>query len=99
MSPEQFQYIWRKTIPHIEVGMGSGVFHVSPWCQVCLDWRWRNKKENGKVEKKHKHQVLCLVNISISAGRLKFSQSSVGSRRIQSSHRFPYGYLVTTSPQ
>nr|YP_009526577.1 hypothetical protein [Ammopiptanthus mongolicus]AXV54336.1 hypothetical protein [Ammopiptanthus mongolicus] len=26
MSPEQFQYIWRKTIPHIEVGMGSGVF-------------------------------------------------------------------------
>uniref|UniRef100_A0A6N2NDT6 Uncharacterized protein n=1 Tax=Salix viminalis TaxID=40686 RepID=A0A6N2NDT6_SALVM len=26
MSPEQSQYIWRKTIPHIEVGMGSGVF-------------------------------------------------------------------------
>ena len=25
MSPEQSQYIWRKTIPHIEVGMGSGV--------------------------------------------------------------------------
>ena len=23
MSPEQSQYIWRKTIPHIEVGMGS----------------------------------------------------------------------------
>ncbi|KAK8956818.1 hypothetical protein KSP39_PZI000786 [Platanthera zijinensis] len=28
MSPEQFQYIWRKTIPHIEVGMGSGVFQT-----------------------------------------------------------------------
>nr|GEZ50535.1 hypothetical protein [Tanacetum cinerariifolium] len=26
MSPEQPQYIWCKTIPHIEVGMGSGVF-------------------------------------------------------------------------
>ncbi|CAN0930456.1 hypothetical protein LINGRAHAP2_LOCUS37580, partial [Linum grandiflorum] len=26
MSPEQSQYIWRKTIPHIEGGMGSGVF-------------------------------------------------------------------------
>lgn len=26
MSPEKLQYIWRKTIPHIEVGMGSGVF-------------------------------------------------------------------------
>lgn len=26
MSPEQSQYIWRKTIPQIEVGMGSGVF-------------------------------------------------------------------------
>lgn len=24
MSPEIFQYIWRKTISHIEVGMGSG---------------------------------------------------------------------------
>ncbi|KAI3493553.1 hypothetical protein L1887_41725 [Cichorium endivia] len=45
MSPEQSQYIWRKTIPHIEVGMGSGVFT---------------------------------------------------SHR---SARFPYGYLVTTSPQ
>lgn len=26
MSPEESQYIWRKTIPHIEVGMGSGLF-------------------------------------------------------------------------
>ncbi|OMO88189.1 hypothetical protein CCACVL1_08534 [Corchorus capsularis] len=26
MSLEQSQYIWRKTISHIEVGMGSGVF-------------------------------------------------------------------------
>ena len=26
MSPEQSQYIWRKTIPQIEVGMGSGLF-------------------------------------------------------------------------
>ncbi|KAI3477002.1 hypothetical protein L1887_61379 [Cichorium endivia] len=26
MSPEQSQYIWRKTIPHIEVRNGSGVF-------------------------------------------------------------------------
>lgn len=25
-SPEQFKYIWRETIPHIEVGMGSGLF-------------------------------------------------------------------------
>ena len=28
MSPEKDQYIWRKTISHIEVGMGSGVFPV-----------------------------------------------------------------------
>ena len=28
MSPDQDQYIWRKTISHIEVGMGSGVFPV-----------------------------------------------------------------------
>jgi hypothetical protein len=26
MSPEQSQYIWRKTISHIEVGKGSGVW-------------------------------------------------------------------------
>jgi hypothetical protein len=31
MSPEQFQYIWRKTIPHIYRGRnGIGCFHVSP---------------------------------------------------------------------
>ncbi|KAJ0078399.1 hypothetical protein Patl1_36873 [Pistacia atlantica] len=31
MCPEQSQYIWRKTIPQIEVRMGSGVFmsHLS----------------------------------------------------------------------
>ncbi|MCD7469818.1 hypothetical protein HAX54_009068, partial [Datura stramonium] len=37
MSPEQSQYIWRKTIPHIEVGMGSGVFtsyRNCPWKQA-----------------------------------------------------------------
>ncbi|KAL0282912.1 UNVERIFIED_CONTAM: hypothetical protein Sradi_7247000, partial [Sesamum radiatum] len=40
------------------------------------------------------------------SGSVSFSKPCVGwgkrafpSRRIQSSHRFPYGYLVTTSPQ
>jgi len=28
MSPDQSQYIWRKTISHIEVVLGSGVFPV-----------------------------------------------------------------------
>ena len=29
MSPEKSQYIWRKTIPQIEVGMGSGVSRLA----------------------------------------------------------------------
>ena len=32
MSPEKSQYIWRNTISHIEVEMGSGVFPVLQWC-------------------------------------------------------------------
>jgi len=32
MSPDQSQYIWRKTISHIEVVLGSGVFPVLQWC-------------------------------------------------------------------
>ena len=58
MSPEQFQYIWRKTIPHIEVGMGSGVFtsHRSARFVFISDW-WtrrnevldRKGKENGTI--------------------------------------------------
>lgn len=45
MSPEQFQYIWRKTIPHIEVGMGSGVFtsHRSARFVLIGDW-WTRRK-------------------------------------------------------
>ena len=31
-SPDQSQYIWRKTISHIEVVLGSGVFPVLQWC-------------------------------------------------------------------
>jgi len=61
MSPEQFQYIWRKTIPHIEVGMGSGVFtsHRSArglsWFPIdeqegitCLLVRVRNKQRQDR---------------------------------------------------
>ena len=57
MSPEQFQYIWRKTIPHIEVGMGSGVFTSHRSARfVLLDFRLMNKKERsarpeGKMER------------------------------------------------
>ncbi|KAK7296914.1 hypothetical protein VNO77_49346 [Canavalia gladiata] len=48
MSPEQFQYIWRKTIPHIEVGMGSGVFTSHRSARfVLLDFRLMNKKERS----------------------------------------------------
>ena len=45
MSPEQSQYIWRKTIPHIEVGMGSGVFtsHRSARFVLISDW-WTRRK-------------------------------------------------------
>ena len=32
MSPEEFKYMWRKTIEHIEVEMGSGVVPVLQWC-------------------------------------------------------------------
>ncbi|KAG7529337.1 hypothetical protein ISN44_Un143g000240 (mitochondrion) [Arabidopsis suecica] len=78
MSPEQSQYIWRKTIPHIEVGMGSGVFtsHRRP--------KARPPPVGGK-----------------EASPLSWlgEEERSPSRRIQSSHRFPYGYLVTTSPQ
>lgn len=47
MSPEQSQYIWRKTIPHIEVGMGSGVFtsHRSARFVLISDWWTRRKME------------------------------------------------------
>lgn len=47
MSPEQSQYIWRKTIPQIEVGMGSGVFtsHRSARFVLISDWWTRRKME------------------------------------------------------
>ena len=107
MSPEQSQYIWRKTIPHIEVGMGSGVFtsYRSARFVLISDWWTRRKME--------------LFSFWLAPGYVSFGpfarppatsgsklapyvglgKSAFPSRRIQSSHRFPYGYLVTTSPQ
>ena len=38
MSPEEFKYMWRKTIEHIEVEMGSGVVPVLQWCPPGMKW-------------------------------------------------------------
>ena len=47
MSPEQSQYIWRKTISHIEVGMGSGVFTSIASARF---GRWMKKKDEFHYE-------------------------------------------------
>ena len=47
MSPEQSQYIWRKTISHIEVGMGSGVFTSIASARF---GRWMKKKEEVRLK-------------------------------------------------
>jgi hypothetical protein len=50
MSPEQSQYIWRKTISHIEVGKGSGVWtsHHSARFVLMVDWETKRKKTKKK---------------------------------------------------
>lgn len=108
MSPEQFQYIWRKTIPHIEVGMGSGVFtsHRSARFVLISDW-WTRRNEVLDRGKWNDFLFLLAPGLLWTQSPPAFQQASpVGwgkrafpSRRIPSSHRFPYGYLVTTSPQ
>ena len=106
MSPEQSQYIWRKTIPHIEVGMGSGVFtsHRSARFVLISDWWtgtlflfltgyvWTLRPLRSGFEPLTQGFQSFALSPVLVGGR-------VPSRRIQSSHRFPYGYLVTTSPQ
>jgi len=49
MSPEQFQYISRETIPYIEVGMGLGVFtsHRSARFVLIGDWWTRRGAEKS----------------------------------------------------
>ncbi|KAL0391392.1 UNVERIFIED_CONTAM: hypothetical protein Slati_4517900 [Sesamum latifolium] len=84
MSPEQSQYIWRKTIPHIEVGMGSGVFTSHRSARSGFEPPNRQSELSGSV--------------SFSKPCVGWGKRAFPSRRIQSSHRFPYGYLVTTSP-
>ena len=100
MSPEQSQYIWRKTIPHIEVGMGSGVFtsHRSARFLFLSDWWTRRKIELFffYYSAQASNGFSALTRPDVLAGPWK---RAFPSRRIQSSHRFPYGYLVTTSPQ
>ena len=106
MSPEQSQYIWRKTIPHIEVGMGSGVFtsHRSARFVLISDWWTRRKMELFSFVTRPRLRVLWALRPPATSGSklapyVGWGKRAFPSRRIQSSHRFPYGYLVTTSPQ
>jgi hypothetical protein len=44
-------------------------------------------------------RVLWTLRPPATSGSKHLEGNEFPSRRIQSSHRFPYGYLVTTSPQ
>lgn len=59
-----------------------------------------NKKENGILGFDDSPPATCPLDPSPARHQWKQAPwRAFPSRRIQSSHRFPYGYLVTTSPQ
>jgi len=59
MSPEQSQYIWRKTISHIEVGKGSGVCTSH---RSAREW-YTIEKQEAKSEHREFHNLLYSLEI------------------------------------